>query len=40
MIKYNACARLIRLLFWQLPENPYPSNHPWSLRHDLGRSRG
>lgn len=22
-----------RGLVWQLPEQPYPSDHPWKLRH-------
>jgi hypothetical protein len=24
----------------QLPERPYPSDHPWRVRHDAGRPRG
>jgi hypothetical protein len=40
MTKDTKGARLVRLLFWQLPEKPYPSDHPWSLRHDRERTRG
>jgi hypothetical protein len=29
-----------RLLFAQLPERPYPSDHPWEHRHDPARPRG
>jgi hypothetical protein len=29
-----------RLLFRQLPDHPYPSDHPWAHRHDAGRPRG
>jgi hypothetical protein len=24
----------------QLPEHPYPSDHPWRVRHDAHRPRG
>ena len=40
MTTITTCARLVRLLLLQLPEEPYPSDHPWSLRHDRERSRG
>jgi len=26
-------ARSLRRLILQMPESPYPSGHPWSLRH-------
>jgi hypothetical protein len=32
--------RLSRALVRQLPEKPYPSDHPWELRHDRSRPRG
>ena len=32
--------RLGRLLIHQLPEQPYPSDHPWALRKDPSRPRG
>jgi len=25
--------RFARSLLWQLPERPYPSEHPWSRHH-------
>jgi hypothetical protein len=37
MTKQERCAGLLRRwargLIWQLPEQPYPSEHPWSQRH-------
>ncbi len=32
--------RLARGLVWQLPQRPYPSNHPWSIHHEPSRPRG
>jgi len=32
--------RWSRALIRQLPDKPYPSNHPWELRHDPTRPRG
>jgi hypothetical protein len=29
-----------RSLTRHLPEHPYPSDHPWRVRHDAGRPRG
>jgi hypothetical protein len=34
----RAAHAMIRLIVWQLPDRPYPSNHPRSLRrapHDV-----
>ena len=34
----RATHAMIRLIVWQLPDRPYPSNHPRSLRrapHDV-----
>jgi hypothetical protein len=37
-------ARLVRSvaggLVRHLPERPYPSEHPWAVRHDPTRPRG
>jgi hypothetical protein len=37
MTKQERCARRLRRwargLIWQLPEQPYPSEHPWSQHH-------
>jgi hypothetical protein len=32
--------RWSRALVRQLPEKPYPSDHPWRHRHDPSRPRG
>jgi hypothetical protein len=29
-----------RALLWHLPEQPYPSDHPWAKRRDPQRPRG
>ena len=32
--------RWVRSAVRQVPAQPYPSNHPWSARHDPSRPRG
>lgn len=32
--------RWSRALVRHLPENPYPSEHPWERHHDPARPRG
>ena len=36
----NRLNRLGRALVRHLPENGYPSEHPWDQRHDRNRPRG
>jgi hypothetical protein len=33
-------SRWSRALVRQLPDKPYPSDHPWRDRHDPARPRG
>ena len=33
-------SRLSRALVRQLPDKPYPSDHPWRDHHDPTRPRG